>query len=161
MLAVSGRLGSATFAPGLLLLCVAAGGAVAVQSALNGQVSRAAGSPVGAAMAELRRRLLVMVVVVAVLLAVGHRVGAFPSVTAQWWLYTGGLFGVAFVTVVAGAVRTVGVLVVTLATVAGQVFGAVLLDAFAPVAGQPLQLVTVLGAVATVGAVLLAVRSAR
>jgi hypothetical protein len=41
------------------------------------------------------------------------------------------------------------------------VFGAVLLDAFAPVAGQPLQLVTVLGAVATVGAVLLAVRSGR
>lgn len=161
VLAVSGRLGSATFAPGLLLLCVAAGGAVAVQSAVNGQVSRATGSPVSAAWLNFAVGVLVMVVVEAVLLAAGHRVGAFPSVTAQWWLYTGGLFGVAFVSVVAGAVRTVGVLVVTLATVAGQVFGAVVLDAFAPVAGQQLQLVTVLGAVATLGAVLLAVRSAR
>ena len=35
-------------------------------------------------------------------------------------------------TVVAGVVRHAGVLVVTLATVAGQVVGAVLLDAFAP-----------------------------
>ena len=58
-------------------------------------------------------------------------------------------------TVVAAVVPRAGVLVVTLATVAGQVVGAVLLDAFAPAAGQPLQLVTVLGAAATVGAVLL------
>ncbi len=156
VLAVSGSFGSALFAPGLVVLCVAAGVAVSVQSALNGQVGRATGSPVAASWLNFVLGLLVLLVVDAALLASGHQLQALPP---QWWLYTGGLFGVAFVTVVAGVVRTIGVLVVTLATVAGQVFGALLLDALAPVAGQSLQLVTVVGALATVGAVLLAVRS--
>ncbi len=156
VLAVSGHFGSGSFAFGLVALCVAAGVAVSVQSALNGQVGRAAGSAVAASWLNFAVGLPVLLLVDAALLAVGHR---YPAPPSQWWLYTGGLFGVAFVTVVAGVVRTVGVLVVTLATVAGQVFGAVLLDALAPVAGQSLQLVTVVGAVATLGAVLLAVRS--
>ena len=158
VLAVSGRLGSASFSLGLILLCAAAGCAVSVQSALNGQVGRAAGSPIVAAWLNFAIGVVVLLVVVGAALGAGQRVQSPP---ANWWLFTGGLFGVAFVSVVVAAVRTVGVLVVTLATVAGQVCGAVLLDAFAPVAGQELQLVTVLGAAATVGAVLLAVRSAQ
>jgi transporter family-2 protein len=156
VLAVSGHFGSGSFAFGLVTLCVAAGAAVSVQSALNGRVGQVAGSPAAASWLNFAVGFPVLLLVDGVLLLGGHR---YPSPPTQWWLYTGGLFGVAFVTVVAGVVRTVGVLVVTLATVAGQVVGAVLLDAVAPVAGQSLQLVTVVGAAATVGAVLLAVRS--
>ena len=153
VLAVSGRFGSAAFAPGLLALCVLGGVFVAVQSALNGQVARAARSPVVAAWVSFGLGLVALLAVVALLALTGTRFAALPH---TWWLYTGGLMGVAFVVVVAGVVRVVGVLVVTLATVAGQVTGAVLLDAFAPVAGQPLQVVTVVGAVVTVLAVVLA-----
>jgi bacterial/archaeal transporter family-2 protein len=156
VVAVSGHFGSGSFAFGLVVLCVAAGAAVSVQSALNGQVGRATGSAVAASWLNFAVGFPVLLLVVAALLSAGTR---YPAPPHEWWLYTGGLFGVAFVTVVAAVVRTIGVLVVTLATVAGQVFGAVLLDAVAPVAGQSLQLVTVLGAVATLSAVLLAVRS--
>jgi transporter family-2 protein len=154
VLSVSGRLGSASFAPALLVACVVAGAGVSVQSALNGQVARATSSPVVAAWVSFGIGLVALGLVVAAVVATGTR---YPALPGTWWLYTGGLMGVAFVTVVAGVVRLVGVLVVTLATVAGQVVGAVLLDAFAPVAGQELQAVTVVGAVVTVLAVVLAV----
>lgn len=156
VVSVSGRFGSASLAPGLIVLCVVAGGAVAVQSALNGQVGRATGSAVSASWLNFALGWALLLAVVGALLVAGHR---FPGPPHQWWLYTGGLMGLAFVTVVAAVVRTIGVLVVTLATVAGQVVGAVVLDAAAPVAGQSLQVVTVVGAAATVGAVLMAVRS--
>jgi bacterial/archaeal transporter family-2 protein len=158
VLSVSGRFGTAAFAPGLLLLCLVGGAAVSVQAALNAQVGRALTSAVAAGTVSFLLGLAALVVVVGGILLGGHH---YPALPGDWWLYVGGLFGALFVTVVAAVVPRVGVLVVTLATVAGQVVGAVLLDAFAPVAGQQLQLVTVLGAAATVGAVLLAVRSAR
>ena len=158
VLSVSGRFGTAAFAPGLLLFVLVGGCAVSVQSALNAQVGRAVRSAVAAGTVSFLLGLAALVVVVAGLLAAGHR---YPALPTQWWLYVGGLLGALFVTVVAAVVPRVGVLVVTLATVAGQVVGAVLLDALAPVGGQTLQLVTVLGALATVGAVLLAVRSPR
>jgi bacterial/archaeal transporter family-2 protein len=158
VLSVSGRFGTAAFAPGLLLLCLVGGAAVSVQSALNAQVGRAVASAVAAATLSFALGLAALVVVVGGILLGGHR---YPALPTEWWLYVGGVFGALFVAVVAAVVPRAGVLVVTLATVAGQVVGAVLLDAFAPTAGQPLQLVTVLGAAATVGAVLLAVRSGR
>jgi bacterial/archaeal transporter family-2 protein len=158
VLSVSGRFGTAAFAPGLLLLCLLGGAAVSVQAALNAQVGRAVASAVAAGTLSFALGLVALLLVIAGIVASGHRYPALPS---DWWLYVGGLFGALFVTVVAAVVPRVGVLVVTLATVAGQVVGAVLLDALAPVAGQQLQLVTVLGALATVGAVVLAVRSGR
>ena len=69
--------------------------------------------------------------------------------------------GVAFVSVVAASIRVVSVLLVSLATVAGQVLGALLLDAFFPVAGHGLHLVTVFGTVLPVVAVLIAASEPR
>ncbi len=158
VLSVSGRFGTASFAPGLLLFVLVGGAGVSVQSALNAQVGRAVSSAVAAAVVSFGLGLVALALVVAGLLVSGHR---YPTLPGEWWLYVGGLFGALFVTVVAAVVPRIGVLVMTLATVAGQVVGAVLLDAFAPAPGQSLQLVTVLGAAATVGAVLLAVRSPR
>ena len=117
---------SSTFAPALLVACVVAGAGVSVQSALNGQVARATDSAVAAATVSFGVGLVALVLVLAGLVAGGHRYPAFPTLPTYWWLYTGGLFGLAFVTVVAGVVRVVGVLVVTLATVAGQVVGDVM-----------------------------------
>lgn len=156
VVAVSGRLGSAGFSLPLVGMCLAAGVAVAVQSALNGGVASAVDSAVAAAWLNFAVGAAALVVVVAALAGAGHGVPALPT---RWWLYSGGPMGLAFVAVVAAAVRVVGVLLVSLATVAGQVVGAVLLDAFAPVAGQAVRPLTVVGAAATVVAVVVAVRS--
>jgi len=74
---------------------------------------------------------------------------------SEWWLYTGGLMGLAFVSVVAAVVRVVGVLLVTLATVRGQLLGAMLLDWWFAVGGESLTATTVVGTVVTLGAVAL------
>jgi transporter family-2 protein len=153
VLAVSGRFGSAGFSSVLLLLCIVAGVAVAGQSALNGRIGQAVGSPVVAAWLNFVVGSAGLAVTVAVLVAAGHPLSALPS---TWWLYTGGPLGLAFVVVVAASVRVVGVLLVSLATVAGQVVGAVLLDAFAPASGQTLRATTLAGAVVTVLAVAMA-----
>src|SRR5436190_4924831 len=65
VLSVSGRFGTAAFAPGLLLFCLAGGAAVSVQAALNAQVGRAAGSAVAAGTLSFVLGLVALLVVVA------------------------------------------------------------------------------------------------
>lgn len=151
-LSVLGRSGPNALSP-LLLLCIVGGFAVAVQSTYNGRNGRAVGSTVVATWLNFVAGGLGLLVVVLILMAAGHPMHALPG---TWWLYAGGPMGVAFVSVVAAAIRVVSVLLVSLATVAGQVLGALLLDAFAPVAGQGLHLITVLGTALPVVAVLIA-----
>jgi bacterial/archaeal transporter family-2 protein len=152
VLTVAGRSGPAGFSPAMLM-CVAAGLAVSGQSALNGRIGQAVGSSMVAAWTNFAVASVALGLVVAALVAAGHPLVALPS---TWWLYTGGPLGLAFVSVVAAAVRVVNVLLVSLATVAGQVVGAVLLDAFAPAPGQSLRVQTVVGTVVTVVAVVMA-----
>jgi bacterial/archaeal transporter family-2 protein len=143
---VSGRLGSTGLSVPLVLLCVVGGAAVSLQTALNGQVGRVS----GAALAAAWLSFLVGAVALAVLVAA---LGYWHPLPGQLVLYTGGPMGLVFVAVCAAVVPVTGVLVATLATVSGQVLGAVLLDALAPVPGTSLQTVTVLGAAMTLVAV--------
>jgi transporter family-2 protein len=152
VLAVSGRLGVAGFSLPLVLMCVAAGGAVSVQSALNGRVNVATGSALAAGWLNFAVGGVALGIAVLAMGLAGHRPEPLPS---EWWLYTGGLMGLAFVSVVAAVVRVVGVLLVTLATVAGQLLGAMLLDWWFPVGGESLTATTVVGTVVTLGAVAL------
>jgi transporter family-2 protein len=153
VLSVAGRSGPTGFSLALLV-CVAAGVAVSGQSALNGRIARAVDSPVVAAWTNFSVATVALGVLMALVVAAGHPWVGLPG---NWWLYSGGPLGLVFVSVVAAAIRVVNVLVVGLATVAGQVVGALLLDAFAPVHGQTLQAVTVLGTLITLVAVALAV----
>jgi transporter family-2 protein len=52
------------------------------------------------------------------------------------YLYVGGLIGAIFVAVAARLVRTLGVLLLTLTSIAGQLLGAVILDIFIPTPGR-------------------------
>jgi transporter family-2 protein len=150
VLAVSGRLGSAGFSVLLVAMCVVAGAAVSVQSALNGRVGVATGSAMSAAWLNFAVGGVALGVAVLVMTLAGNGPEPLPH---EWWLYTGGVMGLAFVAVVAATVRVVGVLLVTLATVAGQLLGAMLLDWWFPVAGEGLTATTVVGTVVTLGAV--------
>jgi transporter family-2 protein len=76
-------------------------------------------------------------------------------------LYIGGMFGVAFISMAAYVVRITGVLLLGLASVAGQLIGALALDALLPASGTELSPTTVLGTVLTLVAVAIAAAPAR
>jgi transporter family-2 protein len=152
--AVHDRLGG----PGTLVLVVLpllAGVAVAVQSALNGRVGAAAASPWPATLVSFAVAELALAVAVLVGLAV--RGVAFERLPAEPWLYTAGLIGIAVIATATRVVGRVGVLVFSLASVAGQLLGALALDT---VTADPAPSVaTWVGTVVTFGAVVLAARA--
>ncbi|WFE39714.1 DMT family transporter [Micromonospora sp. WMMD998] len=137
-------------AVGMVLLSVVGGLAVSLQSALNGRVAAGIGPAAGLAVN--------FVVSSSVIGAVAVLAGAFGDDAAwptQWWLYVGGVFGVCIVLALLVGVRAAGVLRTGLALVAGQLGGALLLDAALP-DGPGVRLPVLAGAVLTLLAVLVA-----
>ncbi|CRK59895.1 Putative inner membrane protein [Alloactinosynnema sp. L-07] len=130
----------------LALVPALAGVGIGWQQAVNGQV-RATADSVAVASA-----LNFAVGLVALLLASGVDValrGLPDALPPQWWLYAGGALGVFALSTAVFAVRLIGVLMVGLCAVAGQLAGALLLD----VAAGGLQAATVAGVVITFVAV--------
>ena len=133
--AVGGRLRAGTVLA-LAVLPLAAGLALAVQGAVNGRVQQAAGAVLPAVFINA------VVGTVALLLAFGVAVatqgwpgGALPD---QPWLYLGGVIGVGFTAIGVAVVRRIGVLLLGLAVIAGQLTGALVLDLVVPgPAGAP------------------------
>ncbi len=155
VLAVGGRLGDPA-ALALALLPLLAGVVIAWQQAVNGLVGRATGSPLTATLVNFTVGTLALLVVFAVDVAVrGFPAGSPPT---EPWLYLGGLIGIVFIAVAAAIVRFTGVLLLGLATIAGQVVGAVLLDVALPTAASHPDATTLVGAALTLVAVLVAAR---
>lgn len=154
-LAVGGRLNDPT-ALALAVLPLLAGIAVAWQQAVNGLVGRAAGSPLTATLVNFTVGIVALLAVFAVDIAVrGLPAGSPP---AEPWLYLGGPIGITFIAIAAAVVEFTGVLLLGLATIAGQVVGAVLLDVLLPTAASRPDATTLLGAALTLAAVLIAAR---
>jgi transporter family-2 protein len=142
----------------LLLVVVVAGLLISMQQALNGRV-RAQTRDAG-----VTTLLNFLVGSAALVLAYGlfssHDVGGWPG-PDEWWLYIGGSLGVIFIAMAAVTVRILGVLRLGLATVAGQLVGAILLDVVAPATGDGVAPTTVAGALLTFVAVGVSGRAAR
>ena len=135
----------------LVALPVVAGIAVAVQSALNGRVGAAAQSAWPATLVNFVLATLTLAVVLLIELAMrGAPSGSFPTTP---WLYAAGLIGIGVIAVAALVVRHVGVLVFGLASVAGQLLGALALDA--GTAGHRPSAATWIGSMLTLAAVVL------
>jgi bacterial/archaeal transporter family-2 protein len=140
----------------LAAVLVAAGIASSLQQAANGAVTGWTRDPVVAALISFALGTLVMAVAVAVVaLAWPARVdgAAWPGAD-EAWLYAGGLAGTAFVVTTAWVVRRLGVLTVALATVSGQLLGAVILDGVT--GGNGIDAATVVASLAVLAAVALA-----
>ncbi len=158
--AVAGR-GAGDANPLLLLLAVLAGLLISVQQALNGRVRGLTASAAVATLVNFVVGLSALLVAYAVSgLARGWSVQAWPDV-AHWWLYTGGPLGATFVAVAAVVVRTLGVLRLGLAVIAGQLVGAVVLDITLPAAAHGVAFATLLGVGLTFVAVAITGRAAR
>lgn len=136
--------------PVLLVGVVVAGLLVSVQQALNGRVR----ATTGAGVATLLNFVVGTSVLLAALLVhvavVGGPVGHWPG---NPLLYAGGPIGAGFVAVAAVVVRSLGVLRLGLAVVAGQVAGALLLDLLVPLPAASVAVATVLAAGLTLVAV--------
>ncbi|MEU4790255.1 DMT family transporter [Micromonospora tulbaghiae] len=153
LLAVGDRLGDPQ-ALALALLPLAAGVGIAWQQAVNGRVRAASGSAMTATLVNFTVGTAALLVTFAVDLAVrGRPGGAFPD---EPWLYLGGPLGIVFIALAAALVRFTGVLLLGLATIAGQIVGAVLLDLLLPTAASHPGLDTLFGAALTMVAVLVA-----
>jgi transporter family-2 protein len=153
LLAVSHQLGGPARL-GLAVLPVLAGVGTAWQQAVNGRVRDASGSPSTAALVNFLTGTAVLLVGCGIEVAVrGWPAGPWPT---EPWLYLGGPIGMVVIVIAAAVVRLTGVLLLGLATIAGQLVGAVLIDLFAPAAAGRPGAYTLSGAALTLVAVGLA-----
>ncbi|GAB2525273.1 DMT family transporter [Nocardia heshunensis] len=159
LLAAVGRNGSGSFGHGgtsvlLVVLPLVAGLLVAWQQAVNGRVG-VVGGPFSATLANFATGTAALVVIEAAVLV--HRGGLGQLPTAPW-LYLGGLIGIVFVALAVLTVRWIGVLLLGLTSVAGQLLAALVLDVVAPT-GTGLSVWAVVGCLLTFVAVAAAARS--
>jgi transporter family-2 protein len=153
--------GARDASPLLLVLVVAAGFLISAQQALNGRVRRVTGDAGVATLVNFVIGTAALLAAYALVGAVaGWHVEHWPD-AAHWWLYTGGPMGATFVAVAAVIVRTLGVLRLGLAVIAGQLLGAILLDITVPAAARGVATATAIGAALTLVAVVISGRPAR
>ena len=140
--------------PAVLAFALAGGVAVAFQTALNGRVSAVSTTAAGTAV-NFAVNTPVMLLLAVAIVTVGP--GWPDTWPGEWYLYLGGLLSVVIVTILVISVHAVGVLRTGLATVAGQLAGAVLLDVLLP-GGPGVSATLLAGAVLTMLAVVVAGR---
>lgn len=133
-----------------------AGLLLGLQQAMNGSTGRAARSPVAATWLSFLVGTIVLALAwAATSIAGGTGPAPLPS---EWWLYSGGLLGVVFVALSAALVTRIGLLLLTLSSVAGQLIGSLAVDLAVPATGSGLSPWSVVGAVLTLLALRIAAR---
>jgi len=147
--AVSPHLGG-DIALWMLLLPFIAGLGVGLQQAMNGQLKLVADSALPPTFLNFVVGSLALVIAVGIHLVVAGAPEAFPS---NPLLYTGGFIGAIFVAGIAMVVRTTGLLLLGLASTAGQLLMSLLLDVVVPLPGHVLATATVAGTALTLVAV--------
>jgi transporter family-2 protein len=113
-----------------IILPLVAGLAIGVQQAVNGRVRTASHSALAATTLNFTVGTAALAIVTAVHLAVA---GLPDTPPANPWLYLGGVVGAIFIAVQVVTVTRLGVLVLGLCLVAGQLAGALLYDVVAPI----------------------------
>jgi transporter family-2 protein len=111
-----------------IIAVVIAGLAVTVQFALNGRVTQASNSQVSAFI-NFPMSLITVSATLIVMNLFGKNWNTWPN---QWWLYTAGFLGAVVVFLAAATIRTLGVLLFGLSSVAGQLITSIALDVILP-----------------------------
>lgn len=156
VLAVSDQL---SHPDGLLLAVLPALGGVgtAIQQAINGRVARTASTDAYGAVAAGVVNFVVGFVALLVVFGVDFAFrGAPHHVPSEPWLYVGGACGVIFISAAASVVRVVGVFVLGLGTIAGQLIASLFIDLFAPAADKAVTFPVVAGTALALAAVVIA-----
>jgi len=142
----------------MLVMPFLAGLGIGWQQAVNGQVKVRADSALTATFINF----VVGFTVLAIAAVVHGSVAGWPTaLPSEWWLYLGGPIGVIFIAGAAIAVRTLGVLLLGLGTIAGQLVMSLVLDLVVPSAGHVVVATTVVGTLLTLVAVAIAALPSR
>lgn len=107
---------------------IVAGIAVTIQFALNGRVTKASNSQVSAFI-NFPISMFAVLMILSVMNLFGKNWSSWPN---QWWLYSAGFLGAVVVYLAAATIRTLGVLLFGLASVAGQLITSISLDVILP-----------------------------
>jgi bacterial/archaeal transporter family-2 protein len=137
----------------LMVLPFLAGIGAGWQQAVNGRVRSTAESALTATVINFGVGTVALVVV---MLVHATSAGWPDSLPAEPWLYAGGAIGCIFIAGQAVLVRIVGVLVIALCVVAGQLGAALLLDLLSPTSERPVDLATIGGTVLALVAIVIA-----
>ncbi|MET4703423.1 DMT family transporter [Frigoribacterium sp. UYMn621] len=137
----------------MLLLPFAAGLAVGLQQAVNGQVRRVAASALTATFMNFLVGTTVLLVACLIHEAI---VGLPERMPTNPLLYLGGLIGTIFIGGAVVVVRVTGVLLLGLGSVAGQLVMSLVLDLVIPATGRVIVTSTVIGTLLTLVAVVIA-----
>lgn len=130
-----------------LLLPFVSGALTSVQQACNGRIKSATGSAVVATTVNFAIGFAALLVAAAVIMLGGVRWEGFPTEPTQWWMLLGGAFGVIFIGLTALTVARLGVLLLSLFSLFGNLLGALLLDLVLPIPGSLVSTTTVISAV--------------
>ncbi|WP_307832222.1 DMT family transporter [Prauserella cavernicola] len=137
----------------LLVLPCAAGAGMAVQQAFNGHVGAVSGSALAATLINFTAGTVMLVLAwIVSLLSRGGPQG-WPTNPV---LYLGGLVGIVFIATASVVVTWIGVLLLGLSSVAGQLIGSVVLDTFLPAGATQLTAATVIGCAVALVAIVIA-----
>jgi bacterial/archaeal transporter family-2 protein len=137
----------------MLVLPFVAGLLQSAQQAVNGQIRAVSESVATATLANFA----VGTIVLAVAFLIHSIIAGWPTrLPSEPWVYLGGAIGVVFIAVAAAIVRSIGVLLLSLATIAGQLVTSLLLDILVPTSREGVTLTTILGTVLTLVAVVIA-----
>ncbi|WP_350271423.1 DMT family transporter [Brevibacterium sp. CBA3109] len=129
-----------------LLLPFVSGALTSVQQAFNGRIKAATGSVIVATTVNFAVGFLALLVAAGVIMFSGVTWAGFPTEPTQWWMLLGGAFGVTFIGLTALTVAKLGVLLLSLFSLFGNLVGALLLDLLLPTPGSLVSTTTVISA---------------
>ena len=129
-----------------LLLPFVSGALTSVQQAFNGRIKAATGSVIVATTVNFAVGFLALLVAAGIIMASGVTWAGFPTEPTQWWMLLGGAFGVIFIGLTALTVAKLGVLLLSLFSLFGNLLGALLLDLLLPMPGSLVSPTTVISA---------------
>jgi len=110
------------------ILPLVAGVATAFQQATNGRLKQHTRSAIAATTTNFVVGGIALVIASAVVLVTGTRVAALPELPAEVWVLCGGLLGVAFIGVTTVTVAHLGVLLLSLMSLFGNLVGSLVID---------------------------------
>lgn len=134
-----------------VVLAALVGAAMTVQQGINGRVTVAAAQPLTTTWLNFATGSVILGLI-AVPASSGRAFGVPVSLAAPWWAWFGGLLGIGIIAVNALSVRHLGVLLVSLLMLAGQLLAAVFLDALDVSTRSHITPVALLGLLVTLAA---------